>query len=143
MLDQPKQALRWSGWQPRTNHAGHLIGVADLIDSNGITLPGYTLQIEIKAPVEISRCLYLFSIMRLHQRHRLRIYQLEVAPGNKRTHNGVHPIYGPHEHMGEAEPTPVDASEVGCDNWAGSLGWFFTRTRVQPFHIENPHHVHL
>ncbi len=79
MLGTPKQALRWSGFKPSSNHAGHLVGVAELVDAGGVTLPGYTLQIEIKAPVVTARCLYLFSIMRLHQRQRLRAYQLEVA----------------------------------------------------------------
>ena len=143
MIDLPKQALRWSGLKPRSNHAGHLVGVAELVDSQGVTLPGYTLQIEIKAPVETSRCLFLFSIMRLHQKKRQRAYQLEVAPHNKRTHNGITVIHGPHEHIDTAEPTAVDAPAVRCDNWAGSLQWFFSRISVQPFPIEDPHHVHL
>lgn len=143
MLNQPKQALRWTGWRPRSNHAGHLIGVAELVDMQGITLPGYTLQIEIKAPVDTSRCLYLFSIMRLKQKQRLRVYQLEVAPHNKRTHNGVVALYGPHEHIDDAEPTAVDDQAVRCDNWSGALGWFFTRVSVLPFPIEDPHHVQL
>lgn len=139
MIDTPKQALRWSGFRPRSNHAGHLVGVAELVDAQGITLPGYTLQIEIKAPVDTARCLYLFSIMRLHQKQRLRVYQLEVAPRTKRTHNGPQPLYGPHEHVGDAAPTAVIDSGVECDNWPGALQWFFTRVAVQPFDIEDPH----
>ncbi len=138
IIDQPKQALRWSGLKPRPNHAGHLVGVADLVDAQGITLPGYTLQIEIKAPVVTARCLYLFSIMRLHQKQRRRVYQLEVAPRGKRTHNGATTIYGPHEHVGESEPTPVLDSGVDCDNWKGALRWFFNRISVQPFDVEDP-----
>ncbi len=144
MINSPKQALRWSGFKPRSNHAGHLVGVADLVDAQGITLPGYTLQIEIKAPVDASRCLFLFSIMRLHQKKRLRVYQLEVAPRSKRTHNGPTPIYGPHEHVGDADPTPVTDSGVDCDNWTGALQWFFSRISVQPFEVEDPNcHVEL
>jgi hypothetical protein len=143
MLDQPKQAIRWTGWRARSNHAGHLVGVAELLGPDGVTLPGYTLQIEIKAPVDTNRCLFLFSIMRLHQKRRLRVYQLEVAPHNQRTHNGAAVVYGPHEHISTAEPTAVDALAVRCDNWVGSLQWFFNRTSVQPFPIEDPHHVQL
>ena len=55
MINSPKQALRWSGLKPRSNHAGHLVGVAELVDVQGITMPGYTLQIEIKAPVDTHR----------------------------------------------------------------------------------------
>lgn len=138
MIDIPKQALRWSGLKPRSNHAGHLVGVAELTDAQGITLPGYTLQIEIKSPVDAARCLFLFSIMRLHQKKRLRVYQLEVAPRGKRTHNGPKPIYGPHEHVGETDPTPVTDSGVDCENWTGALQWFFNRISVQPFEIIDP-----
>lgn len=138
MIDTPKLALRWSGFKPRGNHVGHLVGVAELVDAHGITIPGYTLQIEIKAPVDAARCLFLFSIMRLHQKQRLRAYQLEVAPRSKRTHNGVTVIYGPHEHVGDEEPTPITDSSVDCENWAGALQWFFNRVSVQPFDIEDP-----
>lgn len=138
MIDAPKQALRWSGFKPRGNHVGHLVGVAELVDAQGITIPGHTLQIEIKAPVDTARCLFLFSIMRLHQKQRLRTYQLEVAPRSKRTHNGAVPIYGPHEHTGEEDPTPITDSSVDCENWAGALQWFFNRVSVQPFDIEDP-----
>lgn len=73
MLQATKSVIRWSGLKPRHNHAGHLIGVAELVDSSGITMPGMTLQIEVKAPVDCERCLYLFSIMRLKNRQRRRL----------------------------------------------------------------------
>lgn len=145
VIDVPKQAIRWSGFKPRHNHAGHLFGVAELADTFGVTIPGLTLQIEIKAPVDSQRCLFLFSVMQLVQKKRVRTYQLEVAPITKRTHNGKTPIYGPHEHVGDKnEPTPVVSPDVSCDNWSGCLQWFFNRVSVAPFPIENPNgHVEL
>ena len=116
-----------------------LLDVAELVDASGVTLPGYTLQIEVKAPIEAERCLFLFSIMRLHLKRRHRVYQLEVAPRDKRTHNGATVIFGPHEHVMEAEPVAVADLEVGCHNWQGSLRWFFARTSIVPFDIEDPH----
>lgn len=138
MLSTPKQALGWLGLKSRSNHAGHLLGVAELVDAQGITLPGYTLQIEVKAPVDTARCLYLFSIMRLRHKQRLRVYQLEVAPRSKRTHNGASTIHGPHEHIDDSEPTPVADSSVDCDDWPGSLKWFFSRSGILPFDIQDP-----
>lgn len=138
MLKTQKQTIRWTGLQQRNNHAGHLIGIGELVDAQGITLPGYTLQIEVKAPAETTRCLYLFSIMRLSQKKRSRVYQLEVAPHSKRTHNGIKPLYGPHEHVGDAEAVTVAAPAVSCDNWSGTLQWFFSRICVTPFDIEDP-----
>lgn len=144
MIDLPKQALRWSGFKARGNHVGHLVGVAELMDAQGVTMPGYTLQIEIKAPVDTARCLFLFSIMRLHQKKRSRVYQLEIAPRSKRTHNGPVPIYGPHEHLGDAEPSAITDSGVDCGNWPATLQWFFNRVSVQPFQVEDPNcHVQL
>lgn len=144
MIDIPKQAIRWSGFKQRDNHASHVIGVAELVDAQGITLPGYTLQIEVKAPVDSERCLYLFSIMHLVQRQRVRTYQLEVVPTSKRSHNGLTTIYGPHEHIGQNEPIAVVSPDVNCDNWCASLRWFFNRVSVTPFDIENPNsHVEL
>ena len=143
MLKTKKTALRWTGMQQRHNHAGHLIGVAELVDQNGITLPGITLQIEVKAPIDSARCLFLFSIMQLRNRKRSRLYQLEVAPSSKRTHNGLLPLYGPHEHIGEEQPTSVADDGVKCDNWTGSLQWFFTRAGIDHFDIQDPNHVEL
>lgn len=138
LLAQPKLAVRWTGWQPRGNHAGHLIGTAELLELNGTTIPGVTLQIEVKAAVVAPRCLYLFSIMRLAQRDRRPIYQLEVAPADKRTHNGPEPIYGPHEHVSNTEPTAVNDASVNCESWDDCLRWFLTRTGVTPFQTTNP-----
>lgn len=143
MLQSQKSAIRWTGLQARSNHAGHLVGVAELTDAQGITLPGLTLQIEVKAPIDCDRCLYLFSIMRLKTRQRRRVYQLEVSPLGKRTHNGTQTIHGPHEHIDENEPIAIDHPDVKCDNWPGALAWFFRRTHITPFEILDPNHVAL
>jgi len=138
MLHATKTAVRWTGWQPRINHAGHLLGVAELVDAAGITLPGLTVQMEIKAPVVAVSCLYLFSIMRLTGRERRPVYQLEVTPAGKRSHNGLVPLYGPHEHVDVLEPVSVSHPSVNCDNWDGCLSWFFTRVSIVPFDPLNP-----
>ncbi len=143
ILEMPKTAIRWTGLIKRTNHAGHLIGIAELVDSGGITLPGLTLQIEVKAPIDCERCLYQFSIMRLKNRQRRRFYQLEVAPLGKRTHNGATTLHGPHEHIEENEPIAIDHPDVRCENWAGALAWFFRRTHITHFDIPDPNHVAL
>ena len=138
MLRAPKSATRWSGWRPRSNHAGHLLGVATLLDENAVTLPGLTLQLEIKAPAVAVSCFYLFSIMRMVQRVRKPAYQLEVTPSTKRSHNGLVPLYGPHEHAGDQEPVGVNQPSVNCDDWEGCLAWFFNRTCIVPFDLPNP-----
>lgn len=135
----PKIAHNWTGFQKRNNHAGSVIGSAQLSDSNNIFIPGTTLEIELKAPIVTDRCLFLFTIMRRKGLlPRQRIVQLEVCPTDKRSHNGLAPIYGPHLHMGDVEPTQVSENGVNCGDWAGSLAWFLHRINVQPFTVEKP-----
>ena len=96
------------------------------------------MQVEVKAPRDVARCLFLFTIFQLKGGVRLRAYQLEVAPSNKRTHNDVAgAVYGPHEHLGE-DVTAIRHEDVNCDNWMGSLQWFFDRTGIEPFDIPDP-----
>lgn len=138
-----KFVLRPPVWMPRSNHAGHLIATAELFDSSYISIPGVTIQLEVKAPVIVDSCLYLFSIMRHRAKQRRPIFQLEVAPCSKRTHNGIPPIYGPHLHKGDSEPVPIVHPEVRCGNWAGSLEWFLEQAHIELFSMEDPENVQL
>lgn len=138
LLSIPKSAVRWTGWVPRSNHAGTLVGTAELVDSNSIAIPGVTLQLEVKEAVAVNSCLYLFSVMHFSRHLRSRIYQLEVAPEGKRTHNGASPIYGPHEHKGSSEATAVRHPDVHCESWGRCVTWFLTRVSVAPFALSNP-----
>ena len=117
-------------WQQRNNHTGHVICIAQLIDGDGIIQPGLTVELEMKAPVFAERCYYLFSMFRLEHGKRKRLYQLEVQPQGKRTHNAVIPIYGPHEHLGDEEPIAVTDTTVTCDNWAAGWLYFCSQTGI-------------
>lgn len=139
----PKTVLRPPSWAPRNNHAGHIVAVADLLDASYTTIPGYTIQLEVKAPIIVNSCLYLFSVMRHQARMRRPVFQLEVAPDRKRTHNGTPPIYGPHLHCGDADPVPVQCPDVHCGSWAGSLKWFLEQARIEPFPMDDPENVRL
>ncbi len=119
------------------------MAVADLLDSSFTTIPGYTIQLEVKAPVIVDSCLYLFSVMRHRAKVRRPVFQLEVAPEGKRTHNGTPPIYGPHLHCGDAEPTPIQHPNVHCGSWASSLEWFLEQARIEPFLMDDPEDVRL
>ena len=138
LLATPKLAHNWSGFQKRNNHAGSVIGSAQLSDASNIFIPGITLEIEVKAPVVTARCLFLFTLMRRKGLVRRRIVQLEVCPVNKRSHNGVTTIYGPHLHIGDDEPHAVSERGVNCEDWDSALDWFLTRINVSPFVIEKP-----
>lgn len=66
------------------------------------------------------------------------MYQLEVCPPEKRSHNGDPVVHGPHEHFAEESVRPVSASGVNCDDWEGTLKWFLSRVNVTNLKVENP-----
>lgn len=138
LVEQKKSVRSWSGWKVRGNHVSHLIGVAEITDDEGVSIPGLTIELEVKAAVVANACLYLFSLMQLRGRDRVPVYQLEVASPLKRTHNGLAVIYGPHEHIGSAEPTPITDTRVDCSSWPNSLQWFSERIKVTNLNPDNP-----
>ena len=138
LIAQSKTAKSWSGWKCRGNHVSHLIGVAELIDSDGISIPGLTVELEVKAAIIADTCLFIFSVMKLRGRERVPVYQLEVASRAKRTHNGQTTIYGPHEHIGSTEPTPITDLAVDCSSWTQCFDWFTTRANIVDLTLDNP-----
>ena len=131
LLAQPKGTVEPLEFEDRTNHAGHQSAVAVLTDAEGATLPGLTIQLEVKASATTDRCLYFFSIMLRHGQTRHRIYQLEVCPSNKRSHNGPGLVlYGPHEHVGDLVPTAVQDPDVRCGEWSNGWRWFRGRCNL-------------
>jgi hypothetical protein len=138
LIAQPKSARNWSGFKRRDNHVGHLIGSAILVDQQEITIPGVTIEIEVKAPIVTSRCLLLFTLRHREGKRRPRVYQLEVVPGDKRSHNGEVSLYGPHEHFLELGAVSIQSPEVHCDNWEGCFDWFLKRINIAHFEVERP-----
>jgi hypothetical protein len=137
-MSAPKTAQNWSDFKKRDNHAGHIIGVAQITDPDGVFIPGLTLEIEVKATIVSPQCLFQFSLRQKRGKLKEVVYQLEVTPQDKRSHNGLTPIYGPHEHIGDSEPRPVTSSSVNCDDWDGCLAWFLGQINVSGFQAERP-----
>lgn len=101
-------------WSERDNHVGLMLASAQPEDETGAILPGLTLQLEIKRPIVVDRCLYEFGLFLLEHGIRRRVYQLNVSPADKRSHNGpLGPMYGPHEHVGN-RLLPIDDPDVAC-----------------------------
>ncbi len=138
LLNGGKVAHNWTGFERRDNQANFLIGTAQLTDLSGIFIPAVTLEIEVKPPIIVDRPTLLFSLRQRVGALRGRLYQLEVAPHDKRTHNGDPIIYGPHEHFLDEEVYAVNEIGVNCDDWDGSLDWFLRRVNVENFKVERP-----
>lgn len=135
----PKAAAGPLIWQPRSNHAGHVIAASIAVDSQGITLPGQVIAIEVRAPVVVDSCLYLFTLFKLVNGQRRRVYQLEVVPASKRSHNEpAGALYGPHEHWGDEQVRGVSHPTVHCGDFAGSLAYFTQRCTLDPLLVTAP-----
>lgn len=121
VLAYPKFCNALLAWEERVNHTGHLLATAVLDDDTGAVMPGLTLQLEVKRPVVADRCLYELGLFLLENGVRRRVYQLNVCPPDKRSHNGVSgSLYGPHEHVGDTVTAVADPA-VRC----GALGVAF------------------
>ncbi|GHD02323.1 hypothetical protein GCM10007320_61470 [Pseudorhodoferax aquiterrae] len=144
VMERPKNLLGAPSWTVRQNHAGSKILVAQFVDEEGITIPGLSMLLEVRAPAVVDSCLFLFSLMQRGTPHEPRLYQLEVCPVNKPSHRGPEGfLYGPHEHVGDETASLAGMAGLGmdCSNWDFALTWFLMRTKVSnngPYTVPQP-----
>lgn len=130
VLAQPKFCAASLTWADRSNHLGLLLATAQPEDSTGAIIPGLTMQLEIKRPIIVSRCQYEFGLFLLEHGTRRRVYQLNVTPRDKRSHNHVSgPLYGPHEHIGDSFEAVVDPN-IQCGQLDVAFELFCRKTNL-------------
>lgn len=114
-------------WAERGNHANHLLATAPLEDKTGAILPGLTLQLEVKRPIVVDRCLYELGLFLLENGVRRRVYQLNVCPPDKRSHQAPGLlVHGPHEHAGDVVSAVPDP-DVRCGAFGVAFDFFCRR----------------
>lgn len=129
-LVQKKFCAASLSWADRNNHTGLLLAIAQLEDDTGAFIPGLTLQLEVKRPLIVDRCQYEFGMFLLEQGVRRRVYQLNVTPRNKRSHNAESgPLYGPHEHVGDSVEAVADPN-VQCGHLELAFQFFCRRINL-------------
>lgn len=130
LMALPKLCSASLAWSERDNHVGLLLASAQPEDETGAILPGLTLQFEIKRPIVVDRCLYEFGLFLLEHGIRRRVYQLNVSPPDKRSHNGpLGPMYGPHEHVGN-RVLPIDDPDVACGHPDVAFSYYCRRINL-------------
>jgi hypothetical protein len=130
----PKSASHPLVWRPNRNHFGHLVCVTPVLSDT----PGLTVEFSVRAPALVQACMYKFTLFRLAHGQRLRAYMLEVAPHEKKTHNGPEgSLYGPHEHYGGAA-FAIDDASVHCRDWEACLEHFLRRCPVADLQVDPP-----
>lgn len=100
--------------QPRKNHAGYMSAAVRPEDMFGATIPGLTVELELKTPLLVDACKHIASVYLLRNAVKYRVYQLEVQPAGKRSHNEPgNTLYGPHQHIGDAA-LAYDPQKLSC-----------------------------
>lgn len=113
----PKLCAASFGWTERDNLADLLLALAQPEDETGAILPGLTMQLVVKRPVVVDRCLYEFGLFQLEHGVRRRVFQLNVSPADKRSHNGPQgPITGLMNMLATVPcgPSPIPISPAGA-----------------------------
>jgi hypothetical protein len=129
LLELPKFCSAKLTWGEKKNHAGLLIATAALDDETGATIPGLTLQLEIKKAILVERFQFELGLFILVKGVRTRVYQLNVTPLDRKSHNDpVNPIYGPHQHIGSRHAEPVQRLQSG--DFAEAFCFFCTKTNI-------------
>ena len=130
VLAQIKFCAANFSWADRSNHTGLLLATAQPEDDTGAIIPGLTMQLEIKRPIIVNRCQYELGLFLLEHGTRRRVYQLNVTPRDKRSHNHVSgPLYGPHEHIGDSVEAVVDPN-IQCGQLDVAFELFCRRTNL-------------
>lgn len=118
-------------WAERKNHAGSLMAVSQVEDDTGALIPGLTIQLEMKRPIVVDRCYYDLGLFLLDAGVRRRVYQLNVTPLDKRSHNGVNQVlFGPHEHIG-ALVVGVTAPGIQCGEIHAAFAFYSQRINLR------------
>jgi hypothetical protein len=99
------------------------------VDEEGLTIPGVTVEIHLRVGLTADRCKYTFTLFHLSKQKKRRIYQLEIVPRSKRSHNGPPRLYGPHEHFGDTDIRPVQ-SDLDCTDYIAWLDLFCNRINL-------------
>jgi len=102
IIDLPKFCNQNLVWGTKANQNSFLQATSALDDAEGATIPGLTIQLEVKKPILVATYHFELGLFKLsHNGIRERVYQLNVTPMHRRSHNDKkHPIYGPHIHHG-------------------------------------------
>lgn len=130
LMSVPKVCGATLVWAERPNHRGLLLASAQPEDETGALIPGLTLQLEIKKPVLVDRCLYEFGMFVLERGVRRRVYQVNVSPPDKRSHNSPGgPIHGPHEHVGD-QVLPIHDPTVACGHPEVAFAFYCRRINL-------------
>lgn len=118
-------------WATKQNQSNILLCSLQPMDVTGSYMSGLSIALEIRKAALVDRCCWEFGLFKLHGRVNARVYQLNVTPADKQSHNGtLGAIYGPHEHHG-SEVTPLTRPPLDCAGIEAAFEYFCQKINLQ------------
>lgn len=131
LIGLPKQYDGVVHAETKATHSAFKVIYFRPLDEDRVSIPGLSIEITIRTGLVVDRCKYTFTLFMLSQRKKHRVYQLEVVPADKRSHNGPPRIYGPHEHYGDSGDVRPVQNSLCCSDYKEWLNLFCQRINLR------------
>lgn len=130
ILIRPKILLGDLIWGEDPTQSRYQLARFLVADENGATIPGLTVAFDFRRGNVANDCKFTFTLFGQRGTARRRIYQIEVVPPERRSHNGESgALYGPHQHFGE-KALPLNVDALGCTHHEQWVREFLKRANI-------------
>lgn len=132
ILAQPKFIAADLDWNERPNNSNFLAATANILDENGATIPGLTMELAYRRGRIAEDCKYDFSIFSLRGNRKRRVYQINVVAPDRWAHiDGDGTWFGPHQHFGERAARIEPDPGLGCTDHEKWFRLFLKQANIQ------------
>lgn len=118
-------------WSAEPNKSLTMVFSAGVLDENGATVQGLTVDLSFRTPARVDDCRYSFTLFTFRPTGKKRAYQLAVMPEHLRGHVDARgEIRGPHQHIGNLVE-PERMPHLGCKNHEQWFRIFLDRANIK------------
>ena len=120
-------------WAEKPNNTNFLHAQSLLANADGVVLQGLSVHLCVRVGRFAPDCLWDFGLFRFKGGKQLRLYQINVAPADKVTHNAREGAwYGPHQHFGASRVEKLDGNPPApCVSHEAWFKEFLVRAKIQ------------
>lgn len=130
LISLPKLLVGELIWDEDPTHSRYVTARFVVADDTGATIPGVTVEFLFRPGVVATDCKFAFTLFAQRAHRRCRVYQIEVVPPERRSHNGPSGcIYGPHQHFGERAEV-LGGTGLGCLDHEAWMREFLHRSNI-------------
>lgn len=130
LLIQKILSVEEISWGQKPENSSFMRFSAQLLDSDGASIPGLSTEMEFRQHPRFDDCKYTFSIYKFVVGGRRRAYQLEVVPVEDKSHSDSNcKLYGPHEHIGSTV-SEVRIGSLGCKDHEKWFREYLSRANI-------------